>query len=76
MTSVGVTLAFDHSDIGKRQKLTRISQCILMQPFAKQSLHVIGKEFHLVSNISDTSTYLTHSPPYGYEPIRAAFSLT
>ena len=33
-----------------------ISQCILMQPFAKQSLHVICKDFHLVSKY----TVLTH----------------
>ena len=63
LTSIVVTLAFYHSAIGKRQissgdlsALSCISQCILMQPFARQTLHVIGKEFHLVSNL----TVLTH----------------
>ena len=59
LTSIVVKLAFYHSAIGKRQNssgnlstLSCICQCILMQTFAEQTLHVIGKEFLLVSNFT------------------------
>ena len=75
LTSIVVTLAFYHSAIGKRQNssgdlstLSHISQCILIQPFTEWTLHIIGKEFHLVSKLYRSYT-LIHSPLYGHRPV-------
>ena len=78
LTSIVVTLAFYHSANGKRQNssgdlssLSCISQCIIMQPFAKQTLYVIGKKLYLVSNFADLthSPNLTQSPLYKSKPV-------